>query len=60
MSNNNFNSNSKKPTIFYKRLRFGHSPYNIKLKIASVIRFPEQLKREREKAEKAMNLNYGF
>jgi hypothetical protein len=46
-----------KPTIHIKRLRFaGHSPNNIKLKTASSIRCPEQLKRQREKADKAMSL----
>jgi hypothetical protein len=38
----------------------GHSPNNIKLRTASSIPCPEQLKREREKAEKAMDLNFGF
>lgn len=51
----------KKPTVWIKKLRFaGHSPNNIKLKTALFIPCPEQLKREREKAEKAMSLNYGF
>jgi hypothetical protein len=46
-----------KPTLHIKRLRFaGHSPNNIKLNTASIIPCPEQLKREREKAEKAMSL----
>lgn len=50
---------SRKPTLHIKRFRFaGHSPYNIKLKTASSC--PEELKRQKEKAEKAMNLNYGF
>ena len=44
-----------------KKLRFaGHSPNNIKLRTASSMRCPEELKKEREKAEKAMSLNYGF
>jgi hypothetical protein len=54
-------ASSRKPTLWIKRLGFtGHSPYNIKLKTASLIKCPEELKREREKAEKAMNLNFGF
>jgi hypothetical protein len=53
-------ASSKKPTVWIKRLRFGHSTYNIKLRGASSITCPEQLKREREKAAKAMSLNYGF
>jgi len=32
-----FNVNRKKPTVWIKRLRFGHSPYNIKLRGASFI-----------------------
>jgi hypothetical protein len=51
----------RKPTLWIKKLGFaGHSPKNIKLKTASVIPCPEQLKRDWEKAEKAMNLNFGF
>jgi hypothetical protein len=38
----------------------GHSPNNIKLKTASSMRCPEELKKETEKAAKAMSLNYGF
>jgi hypothetical protein len=54
-------SKSRKPTLWIKRLGFrGHSPNNIKLRTASAIPCPEQLKREREKAEKAMSLNIGF
>ena len=54
-------ASSRKPTLWIKRLGFrGHSPNNIKLKTASLIPCPEQLKREREKADKAMSLNYGF
>jgi hypothetical protein len=50
-----------KPTLHIKRLKFtGHSPNNIKLKTASSIPCPEQLKKEREKAVKAMSLNIGF
>jgi hypothetical protein len=52
---------ARKPTLWIKRLGFrGHNPNNIKLKTASLIPCPEQLKSEREKAEKAMNLNFGF
>jgi hypothetical protein len=54
-------ASSRKPTLWIERLKFaGHSPNNINLKTASLIPCPEQLKREREKAEKAMSLNYGF
>lgn len=54
-------ASARKPTLHIKRLRFaGHSPNNIKLRTASSISCPEQLKREREKADKAMSLNYGF
>ena len=35
----------------------GHSPNNVKLRVASSIKCPEELKREREKADKAMSLN---
>jgi hypothetical protein len=50
-----------KPTLWIKKLGFaGHSPNNIKLKTASSIKCPEELKNEREKADKAMSLNYGF
>jgi hypothetical protein len=52
---------ARKPTLHIKRIRFaGHSHNNIQLRTASAIKCPEELKREREKAEKAMNLNYGF
>ncbi|MGB7558692.1 MAG: hypothetical protein WBM37_09265 [Nitrososphaeraceae archaeon] len=51
----------KKPTLHIKRLRFaGHSPYNIKLRTASSMRCPEELRKERENAEKALSLNCGF
>ncbi|MGA7542726.1 MAG: hypothetical protein WBW34_06655 [Nitrososphaeraceae archaeon] len=54
-------ASSRKPTLHIRRLGFtGHSPNNIKLKIASSIPCPEQLMREKEKAVKAMSLNYGF
>jgi hypothetical protein len=54
-------SKSRKPTLWIKRLGFrGHSPNNIKLKTASLIPCPEQLKKDRERAAKAMTLNYGF
>jgi hypothetical protein len=54
-------ASSRKPTLWIKRLGFaGHGPNNIKLKTASSIPCPEQLKREREKADKAMSLNIGF
>jgi hypothetical protein len=52
---------TRKPTLWIKRLGFrGHNPNNIKLRVASAIKCPEELKREREKAEKAMSLNIGF
>jgi hypothetical protein len=51
----------KKPTVWIKKLRFtGHSPNNIKLRTASPMRCPEELKKERENAEKALSLNFGF
>ena len=54
-------ASSRKPTLWIKRVGFaGHSPNNIKLEIASAIQCREELKREREKADKAMNLNFGF
>ena len=54
-------ASARKPTLWIKRLGFaGHSPNNIKLRIASAIRCPEELKKEREKAQKAMSLNIGF
>jgi hypothetical protein len=49
-----------KPTLHIKRLKFaGHSHNNIQLRVASSP-YPERLMMEREKAEKAMSLNYGF
>jgi len=54
-------ASSRKPTLWKKKLGFaGHSHNNVKLRIASSIKCPEQLKREREKAEKAMSLNIVF
>jgi hypothetical protein len=54
-------ASSRKPTLHIKRRGFaGHSHNNIQLRIASSIKCPEELEREREKAEKAMSLNYGF
>jgi len=53
-------ASSRKPTLWIKRLGFtGHNPNNIKLRSTSM-RCPEELKKEREKADKAMSLNYGF
>jgi hypothetical protein len=55
-----FASNTKKPTVWIKGLRFaGHSPNNVKLRTASTIPCPEQLKRERENADKALSFNCG-
>jgi hypothetical protein len=52
-------ASSRKPTLRIKRKGFaGHSHNNIQLRTTSAC--PEVLKREREKAEKAMSLNYGF
>ncbi len=55
-------ASAMKPTLHIKRLRFaGHSPYNIKLRTASYSRpCPEELRKERERAEKALSLNCGF
>jgi hypothetical protein len=54
-------ASSRKPTLYIRRLGFtGHSPNNIKLRSASSIKCPEELKRQREKADKAMSLNIGF
>jgi hypothetical protein len=54
-------ASSRKPTLWIKKLGFrGHSPNNIKLRTASSMRCPEELKRERKKADKAMSLNCGF
>jgi hypothetical protein len=50
--------NHRKPTIHIKRLRFGHSPYNMKLRGASFIK--KRLELERESADKALSLNCGF
>ena len=49
-----------KPTLYIKRIGHSHSPYNIKLRTASFMRCPEELRKERENAEKALSLNYGF
>jgi hypothetical protein len=50
---------SSKPIVRIKRLGFsGHSPNNIKLKGASSVR--KYLNEEKEKAEKAFGLNWGF
>jgi hypothetical protein len=51
---------ARKPTLWIKRAAHNHNPNNVKLRIASSIKCPEELKREREMAEKAMSLNYGF
>jgi hypothetical protein len=51
---------ARKPTLWIKRAAHNHSPNNIKLRFASSIKSPEELTREREKADKAMSLNYGF
>jgi di/tripeptidase len=56
--NNNINSNSKKPIIHIKRLKFRHSPYNIRLRGASLIQ--KRLQIERENADKALSPNFGF
>jgi hypothetical protein len=56
-------ASAMKPTLYIKQLRFaGHNPNNIKLRTASSMsmRCPEELRRERENAEKALSLNYGF
>jgi hypothetical protein len=54
-------ASARKPTLWIKRLGFaGHSPNNTKLKTASSIKCPEELKREKENVAKAMSLNYGF
>jgi hypothetical protein len=54
-------ASSRKPTLHIMRRGFaGHSHNNIQLRAASAIKCPEELKRQRDKAEKAMNLNYGF
>jgi hypothetical protein len=54
-------ASSRKPTLHIKRSGFtGHSHNNVQLRAASAIKCPEELKRQRDKAEKAMNLNYGF
>jgi hypothetical protein len=51
---------SRKPTLHIKRIGFtGHSHNNIQLRMASSP-CPERIKEEKEKAEKAMSLNYGF
>ena len=47
----------RKPTLWIKRAAHSHSPHNVKLRFASS---PEQLKRQREKADKAMSLNIGL
>jgi hypothetical protein len=39
-------------------MKFHHSPYNIRLKGAAFIQ--KRLEIERENAEKALSLNYGF
>ena len=52
----------KKPTLWIKRTGHSHSPNNIKLRTASSysMRCPEELRKERERAEKALSLNCGF
>ena len=52
----------KKPTLWIKKLGFtGHNPNNVKLRTASYsMPCQEQLKKERENAEKALSLNCGF
>jgi hypothetical protein len=51
----------RKPTLWIKRTGHSHSPYNIKLRTASYSRpCPEELRKERERAEKALSLNCGF
>jgi hypothetical protein len=51
-------ASTMKPTLHIRRLKFHHSPYNIKLKDASFIQ--KRLEIEREDAEKALSLNCGF
>jgi hypothetical protein len=54
-------ASAMKPTLHIKRIGFaGHSHNNIQLRTASSIKCPEELKKEREMAAKAMSLNYGF
>jgi hypothetical protein len=53
-------ASARKPTLWIKRKFIGHNPNNIKLRTASSMRCPEDLKKEREKAYKAMSLNIGF
>jgi hypothetical protein len=51
-----------KPTLYIKRIGHSHSPNNIKLRTASSYSWPcpEEIRKERENAEKALSLNYGF
>jgi hypothetical protein len=51
-------ASAMKPTLHIKRLKFHHSPNNIRLKGAAFIQ--KRLEIERENAEKALSLNYGF
>jgi hypothetical protein len=50
-------ASAMKPTLHIKRLKFHHSPYNIRLKGAAFIQ--KRLEIEREDAEKALSLNCG-
>ena len=38
----------------------GHSHNNIQLRTASLMRCPEELRKERERAEKALSIHCGF
>ena len=56
-----FASNTKKPTLYIKKLEFaGHNPNNIKLRTSSYIPCQEELKKEREYADKALSIDCGF
>jgi hypothetical protein len=50
-------ASAMKPTLHIKRIKFHHSPYNIRLKGAAFIQ--KRLEIEREDAEKALSLNCG-
>jgi len=53
-------ASAMKPTIHIKRLKFmGHNHNNIQLRMASSL-CPEELRKQKENAEKAMSLNIGF
>ena len=51
----------KKHTLHIKKLKFTHSPYNIKLRTASFMQCPDESRRiQKQNAEKALRLNVGF